>query len=832
MIEADVAAWTWFLAMVLCSALAGRAVAGSLPLTGPGRQAGLRWAIGLALSPFLLGLASVATLVLARGASASTQRVVIFVLLGGVLLLGLALARWTAAAGPGRDAPPMPDAPARPAPWTAMDLLLAAVIAAAATVLLVNALVMPLTQNDSLEYVLAARRLYETRDLAAYPAIDSAADPMGFYGPWTHPPLYPALIHASMLCDGAVWMPGLMRLISPWTLLACCGLVGALGARTSRRAGLVAAAMCLTTPLLMLGADSALLDALSATACALMIAMLAVLDWRRPFAAPLAAGAVLGIVVWAHSQMVLLALIVALVAVLLGGLRAGRGVRDAGLMLALALLLCIWPFLGNLARTGSVISDNPAVFALPQQDWPGYFRSSRDLYTPVSRIQYGVLKGWHALEAYGLVFWVMLAAWWVALRRVVGAWRHDLLAPLPLRDPATVGALVFAVYFAGMWLSIVVGVDLMIKTERYLLMTIPAVALLAGHSLAAASPPPARASVMRRLLALVAALPVLFMVLQVAAMSQYRLGVFGIGVRDLLMPLEQKLARFAPWQAMRLLREQTPPQAVVLSLKPSDMLYARRRMVSSIDPVLLPAYADTDPAAMAAKLKALGITHVHVPDYPMPPLYRSALEALLADPRQATLLGDLDGQQVYALSEAAGRLCPVADLMRTDGPWRRSQAWSFGGRKRLAAAETGRFEPASPDDALRPLPAWFQRDRVTRIESAPMPVAAGLPTCGAGAEWRLDLELAGSGFASVQAMLLDAQGRVLGERSLGGTQVDGARTTRWQRRMLLPAGVVAVRWVVEHRGTARIGVVGARASRITDSVEARPAVLSTAVAGS
>lgn len=821
MIEADASAWAWFVAMVLASVAAGVAFAGCLPLEVSGREAVLRRAIGVAVSPFLLGLASVVTLAVARGAPVSVQRYAILAVLAALLLVCLALRRVPGLLGTRTGAGSAPVAAAPTAPWTAVDVLLAAIIAAAAAVLLVNALVMPLTQNDSLEYVLAARRLYETRDLAAYPPIDSAADPLGFYGPWTHPPLYPALIHATMLCDGAIWMPGLMRLIAPWTLLACTALVGVLGLQTGRRVGLAAAAMCLTTPLLMLGADSALLDALSATACALMIAMLTTLDWRRRLAAPVAAGVVLGIVIWAHSQMVLLALIVAMAAVLLGGLRGARGPRDAGLMLLVALMLSIWPFLANLARTGSVISDNPAVFALPQQDWPGYFRLSRDLSTLVSRIQYGVFKGWHALEAYGVVFWVMLGAWWLALRHTVQAWRRDPLAPLQARDAAGAGALVFSVYFGGMCLSLVVGVDLMIKTERYLLMTIPAVALLAGHGLGAAAALPPRPSLARRLLAAAAGLPVIFMVVQVAAMSQYRLGMFAIRPQQLLMPLEDKLARFAPWQATRYLRERTPPQALVLSLKPSDMLYARRRMLSYLDPVLLPAYAETEPAAMGARLAALGVSHVHAPDYPLPPLYHSALQPLLADPRLAALVADFGGQQVYAMGSSGSQVCPVADLMRTDTPWRRSQTWSFGGRKRLAAAEAVQFEPASPLDAQRPLPAWFQRDRVTRIESATMPLRLGA-ACGVGAEWRLDLGLAGSGFASVQALLLDADGRVREERSLGGIPVAAQGTTRWQRRLLVPDGVASVRWVVEHRGTARIGVVTASASRIVGSPQAGP----------
>ena len=806
MIESSVAAWALFSLLVLIASAAGVAFARTLPLVD---RAWVRPAIGLTVAPFLLGLASVLSLTAVRGASVSSRYALIVIVLLAMTALFVAMTDKVVRVDERRTA-------GRPG---AMEVALLVLLVLAGGALLIGAVTTPLIQNDSLEYFMAARRLYETGDLSAYPPIDTAADPAGFYGPWTHPPLYPALIHATLLCDGMVEIPGLMRLIAPWALLASTGLIIALGRSVGLRAGLLAGLLYLSTPLLFLGAESALLDALSASACALMIAMIVAIDWKtRSSSAAVWCGVMLGIVMWTHSQMVLLALLVLAVLASKSGLRNPRWLVLVGTTAITALPIAVWPYLANLYRTGALISDNPAVFALPQQDWEGYFRAARDLSTLVSRVQYGILKGWHSLEAYGLSFWLMLPMWVLGLARGLAAAFGRGAARVEGHDLVAVSALFFGAYFAGMCLSVALGIDLMIKTERYLLMMMPAVSLLAGIGVARIADTSHRLPAVRW--AAPAGIAALCMLLgvQLAAMAKYRFEMFALGPAEVFLPLREKLDRWPPYQAMAYLAESSSPRARVLTLKPSDMVYARRRMVSFLDPVLLPAYEETTAVGFAARLAELEITHVHIPEYPLPPLYRSPWEDLLADCRLTELVADRNGHQIYRLNRRSSDcFCPTEPLRGEAASWTRTSALSFGGRKRLAAIEDNHAVAAGQQDAHAALPLLFQRDAITRIRSGTVDIddlATGAASCVGSRELRLDLELIGSGFVTIYVEFMDGAGHLIAEQSIGGTVIDEGRTRRFSHRLTALPGAKKARLIVEHRGTTRAAVVGVRLGKI------------------
>src|SRR5438876_320018 len=55
-----------------------------------------------------------------------------------------------------------------------------------------------------------------------------------------------------------------------------------------------------------------------------------------------------------------------------------------------SLLVGVWPYLNNWAIFGSPISDNPAVFAMPELRWNEYFSYARGLNSWAAKIQYGV----------------------------------------------------------------------------------------------------------------------------------------------------------------------------------------------------------------------------------------------------------------------------------------------------------------------------------------------------------------------------------------------------------------------------------------------------------
>ena len=93
----------------------------------------------------------------------------------------------------------------------------------------------------------------------------------------------------------------------------------------------------------------------------------------------------------------------------------------------------------------------------------------------------------------------------------------------------------------------------------------------------------------------------------------------------------EQLRRSPAYRAAEFLRRETPSDSIVLSLKPADMYYAERTMVSYLDPRLLDFYAARDQSTAYAALRRLKVRYIHMPDYSLPPIYNSQLEALVAE---------------------------------------------------------------------------------------------------------------------------------------------------------------------------------------------------------
>src|SRR5690606_442949 len=114
-------------------------------------------------------------------------------------------------------------------------------------------------------------------------------------------------------------------------------------------------------------------------------------------------------------------------------------------------------------------SDNPAVFALPSLHWNDYFVINRGLDTPVAMIQYGILKGWFSFEALSITYWGMVVGFAAVL--VPGGGKQALL--VASRGSSAIsshGILYLAlglvgVYLAGLIVSVLLGLDLMVKNE-------------------------------------------------------------------------------------------------------------------------------------------------------------------------------------------------------------------------------------------------------------------------------------------------------------------------------------------------------------------------------
>ena len=590
-----------------------------------------------------------------------------------------------------------------------------------------------------------------SRDISSYPVLLPERTASGFYGPWTHPPFYVALIYLSSVLQGHAETPGLMRMISPWFALAATGLVLSLGASISRLAGFIAASVFLSAPLFYLGADSSLIDALSVLGFTMMIATIIGLKGSSVVRGGLIGGAV-GFGLWTHSQAILLLPLGMFSILCFHGWRKWSTVLCECIFLAFSsCLLAMWPYLKNVTIFGSPISDSPAVFALPKLDWAGYFSVMRGLDNWTARVQYGVFKGWFALEAYSFIFWLMgigFVLFAVRLRnRRWGGLRAGLIKTND-QPVLLVACGVITFYLVGVVVSIILGLDLMIKNERYLLIILSAVAIVASYGCVGwgqreldlldnkLCPIKSKTNIIHRVFLLLLASVLL---LQLLVLNFYRMYAYGLPISSLGQDFQKTLENRADFLAANYLRKNLPPGSLVLSLRPADMYYAKQKMLSYLDPQLLPFYRQDDPLKGLEDLYSLGVTHIHSSDYSLPPFYNSVLQKIMRNPLMSNLVFSADGHQIYALKPSPLTTEASIDILPGVLQWTKSTQLIISRQKVLSGLSFEDHIVVENRISQGGLPfSLFHRNWSTILHSEMIPVFSDR-------EYAIDLVLGGEG---------------------------------------------------------------------------------------
>ena len=778
MVESSAVAWAGLLALVCVATVAGLAVSRWMPWSDHSRHARLPVAAGIMLAPFLTGLATVVALLAWPRVQPMLHVAVVAALLASVCLLHL------------RKSPPHPTDTSSPAAPASGSHLLRLLLAAWCVALLVNTIFVPLTQNDSLEYATVGRLLYAAGTLDAYPALDPANSISGFFGPWTHPPLYVALIYLSAAIQGHASEPGLMRLIAPWFLLSATAGVVALGSLRQRNVGLLAGALFLSTPLLFLGADSALIDALPVAGMVLLLLLLAGLQ-RQGVGFGVWLGLGLGLGLWSHSQAILFIPLLAAVLLLVRGLQRWQlAGRDLAVALLVALAVAGWPYWKNITVFGTPISDNPAVFALRELDWPGYFRFARGLDSWPAIVQYGVLKGWFSLEAYGLNFWLMafgLTVFWS--RTVRGRFLAALNAGID-RQPADVAVVwltagILVTYLSGVLLSAMLGIDLMIRNDRYLLIIMPAVVIGAAYGMVELGQTQLRRLSEQRGSNWHADLAIsAFWIAITFALVQFSLVGWYYRWRDVPArpydelsgepaEVESDLPRFdrilAYWSSLRTMQQMAavvPKDALVLTMRPADMYYSGRTMLSYLDPRLLPVYRATSATQAVQQLQGIGVQYLHLVDYSLPSLYNSVLQEISARPDLSRYEYGYGMTQVYSLRDSGLREGPAMDITPGKARWTRTPMVRIGGKKVFGAFTLRSRVVNAQGSSVSTFPL-FHRDYsvelATMIGDEHRAGAGDRPVFNVdpGLEYLLRLQLEGRGFVRIWLQQFDADGKTV-----------------------------------------------------------------------
>ncbi len=792
-------------AVALCTA-SGLAISRCLLWSRPAVEARLPIAVGVALGPFLFGMVAALALAVLSGASHSVHLLAVFFALVTILATALVL---------GRGAKEWRVSKSEPTKKVELILVLAWILCGLAVLFI--ATFTPLTQNDSLEYATVGRILFETRSLWSYPVLDPETNSSGFFGPWTHPPLYVASIYLASIVQGNVDVPGAMRLVSPWFFITASGVVYALGALVNRMTGLSAAIFFLSTPLLFLGAGSALLDAMFVSAFALLLAAIVGVE-ARPVLRGGIVGAVAGIGLWTHSVAILF------LPLMLTGLALYRGLQglrtllpEAATAVAVTLVVGVWHYGRNIVLFGTPVSDNPAVFALPELHWDDYFLINRGLGTTASMIQYGLLKGWFAPEAFGITYWAMAVGFAIVL---VAAMRGPLWQSVwrgtATHSPSTMvlhmGLGLFLVYTFGAVVSVALGMDIMVKNERYVLVMQSIVAFGAGYGFVAVLGFISNF----RFGHVVQALGVLAFVagalLQAMVFTGYAVARTGQTFAEAVHPnFAETLSRVGEYVLTDYMRTNTPDDALLLSIKPADMYYADRRMISYLDERLIPFYREENPSEAVAMLRQLGITHVHVPDYGIPPLYNSTLHEILRSPALSDLLISTDRGQVYALHPDDKSEGEPIDISPSARPWTREQVFFLGGRRRIGAASIGQQTDLMGNENSVELPfGLFERNITTSLQVGGPGSVSDAIAVEPSSEIALDLQLSGSGLT-----LIYVDEHMTDEASKDGTrpattmiatlELTSEQAVRsFSRRFRVSEKTEAVSFRIEQKGRARI----------------------------
>lgn len=834
-----VVAWSSLVLLILLSTWVGERVARTLPWRSAVHERRLRLPLAAALAPFLLGLVAVATLLVADGASPQTHLLMVG---AALLVLGAAWRR--------RKPQSFPvEAIDAPMPLSRLWWWLAAAMAVCVCSLLYLAWALPLVENDSLEYGLVGRAIYEAHSLRVYPLLDPDQAGSGFFAPWTHPPLYTSLIYLTYLLQGSAEQALLMKLLSPWFILTAAWCLYALARLKSPHAAWMAALLFMTTPLLYLGAQTAAIDALPVAGMVLMLLALIGFDPEHRHA-PICTGLLVGLALWTHSQAILYVPMLLGTVVLTGGLRAWRASIAFSLKALLVIaMVAAFPYGRNLVIYGSLISDNPAVFALPSLDWESYFRYARSIYDWSTRLQYGVLKGLLIPRSFGLVFWLgLLAAVYLLFSRQLRRWLGLMLtgtqSQLALISLPLIPLCIAGIYFSGVLMSLALGTDLMVKNDRYLLVVMPAVSLLAacvwsdifakfwpawtGDGAGTGKRFLARGGVAVSVAYHVAAFLLFANLMQWSQlfnlklllsgfMPQHVYGMLFAGeaptvfnrMRDLV--IDDPAGNIPGVAVARQLNAEVPAGKKVLAIRPADMFYTERRMVSYLDPTMVPLYGESDPVRFVAGLKALGVEYVQAPNYFIPPVANSALMAALARPELATLVRDVYASQLYQLTpanvvSALADPFPPRDLSRMG--WVHYTSLGTG---RLSVALRSMGEPVdglpyASASTSRLLPASYSHVLALGGGHATDPPGNEPIAVEAGGEYTLTLDVEGDGFIRVWISQLGSpqvelkRGELLGDFALS----PGVPRLKFQRRFLVREGVRYLRIDVQRLGISRL----------------------------
>lgn len=293
--------------------------------------------------------------------------------------------------------------------------------------------------------------------------------------------------------------------------------------------------------------------------------------------------------------------------------------------------------------------------------------------------------------------------------------------------------------------------------------------------------------------------------------------LFGVNWTTALAPNEEKLANLPSFAVIEAIRAQTANDALVLALRPADLYYSGRRMLSYLDPRLLEFYEARDAQSAIALLKGLGVSHVYVPDYSLPVVYNSPLLDILANEKYSRIISYAAGYALHELVPTAADLRPDPgiDFSPEKYAWTRFHTVSAGIARLLRRP---RFVSSADIPAADELPIFSRQQGSFVMSGKGLPESRSLSPVSvlgiaSGTEYRVDLQVSGNGYVRLVAVQMNSLGDHIGSTTLFESALSESGT-RIARRFISRSDARYVRFILEELTPNPLRIVRARLTRV------------------
>lgn len=529
---------------------------------------------------------------------------------------------------------------------------------------IIQALSIPVLENDTAEYALISKYILSERTMAVYP-VAQAHPGTGLYANASHPPSFHMMLGWSYLFGGFDNSRA-MRFINLFYFAISAMMLSDIARRFIQSGGLQVVILLLLAPFyvsLIVGfhVDPARL----CTSLAALLLAAIVIERRGDIRWTGLCGVVTGFSLFSHSIGILTLGFVGLALLLFLAVPLKDRIRAIAIMTVIALLIGGWQYIFNIIQFGVPLQDNEPVMADPALNFTEDLRYRRDLTTSPQRLVYGVFQLFSRLELVSIFGWVALFSA-IALRRAIWA-RMDLRV-------LAMSVIVFLILSLATALA---GLDFMVKNIRYAMtVAFPMVAIAAcglGYFFL---------HTRSRLFRSCAVLLLLVMSGPVLLHSAYRLRNLAAPTAIWLGEEWQVLMkpRFPGGGVLLWAREHVNPEERVLTFRQPDYAYyVGTPWIRDIDPTLLHIYHAQTVQEAHRMLRERNVRYVFLPNYMWPTLYNTQIMRLIGDPAYSTKVAEHQGYSMYRLHDVpANFACKPVPATELLGLWKSNGSLLMG----------------------------------------------------------------------------------------------------------------------------------------------------------